>query len=204
VPDIREETRAFIIAALAGDPALASLSVVGVDSETLTATIAPGRPPAQLEEVTYSPQVPFLRETLVELVVRMQRTRWRRLDTYTLSLVSATDEDLDKLRRYGPMQPEVGRIGCECGPGWHDMLDSVFSLSAKMQPDSLWKVSQLKEKFGGLRLYHYGASDDVEELIDAAEHLSEHVCDVCGALGTKSNHRGWVATRCADHKEDDE
>ena len=199
--DIRSETRAFIEAALDGDPALASLTVVGIDPETLTATIASGQPPARLGRVTYTPQPPFSRETIVALVVRMQRSRWSRLDGYTLSLRPATDDDLDRLGEYDPMRQDGRTMHCECGAGWYDMLEAVFSRSAEMQPRSWWKVSQLKEKYGGLRLYSHGAPEDVEALIDAAEHLSEHVCDVCGAPGKKSSDSGWITTRCEEHAE---
>jgi hypothetical protein len=200
--DIGSETRAFIAAALEGDPALESLLVVGINPETLTATIAPGRSPTRIGRVEYRPRVPFLRETIVDLVLRMQRSRWSRLDRYSLTLDMATDEDLDRLAAHGPMRQGASTIVCECGPGWYDMLDGVLAFASETELRAGWKVSQLKEKYGGLRIYHTGAPDDVEEMIDAAEHLSEHVCDVCGAPGKKSNGRGWITTRCEEHEDD--
>lgn len=198
--DIQTETRAFIESALAGDPALVSLVVSGTSGADLAATMDKGRPPSTLDRVTYSPETPFLREQMLELVVRMQRSRWSRFDHYALALTPATDRDLDRLRDYDAMRYDTYSIHCECGPGWYDMLDATLSWIAEAQPNAWWKVSQLKEKFGGLRVYNTVGPGWISEILDAAEHLSEHVCDLCGAPGRKSTDR-WITTRCEEHQQ---
>jgi len=61
-------------------------------------------------------------------------------------------------------------------------------------------VTQVKEKYGGLRFYVHGASDEQYAYIRFAESMSYRTCDVCGDKG-KPNREGWVTTRCAKHRE---
>jgi len=201
VLDIVTETRVFIEAALAGDPALSSLVLTGGGTD-LAAAIDPGRPPTKVGRTEYMPQAPFTREQLVELVVRMQRSRWGRFDAYALALWPAGDDDMKRLGDYDAMRFDTFTRGCECGPGWYDLLDATLGWIAEAQPNAWWKASQIKEKFGTLRLYYDGnPGDEGGAIIDAAEHLSGFVCDVCGAPG-KTGGRGWISTRCELHNGD--
>lgn len=194
--DIISETRAFIEASMKGDPALSSLEIKDA-GPSLTATIAPGRPPAAVGRVTYSPAPPFARETLVELIIRMQRIRWSRYDSYTLSMKPAGREDLVALRQRYSFSTTMS-----VGEGWHDLLAAQHEWLAALGPGGDFAFSDLKEKFGSLRAYTWGAFSDLcTEIIDASEHLSAHVCDVCGAPG-RTRGRGWISTRCDDHKEE--
>jgi hypothetical protein len=59
---------------------------------------------------------------------------------------------------------------------------------------------QVKEKYGGLRMYVNGSDDYVYGAISMAELISESICDVCGSYGTL-NDNGWISTRCNEHKD---
>lgn len=59
------------------------------------------------------------------------------------------------------------------------------------------RVLQVKEKFGGLRVYTDG--EDVPELDDLCE-VAEKTCVECGAPGTMTSRHGWVSPRCEEHK----
>ena len=62
-------------------------------------------------------------------------------------------------------------IPWECGKGWWPMIEKVASAIDSYNaahPDSLVEVTQIKQKFGGLRIYHYNASEDIRQLIDKA------------------------------------
>lgn len=59
------------------------------------------------------------------------------------------------------------------------------------------RVLQVKEKFGGLRVYTSG--DGVPELDDLCE-AAEKTCVECGAPGTMSSRRGWISPRCEAHQ----
>jgi hypothetical protein len=193
---ISAETKALIQACLAGDPALASLAVVGTSSDTLSAHIAPGRPPNVIGGSSFSPHPPFHRETLVELIVRMQRLRWNRSAPFNPKGWPPEDRDLQALhKKHGKAV-----VGIECGPGWTDLLDATFAWLHGIAPDKDWAPTQIKEKFGTLRFYWFGDLPDFgDEIISAAEHVSAHICEMCGAEGHVRKDTGWWSVRCRDH-----
>ena len=59
---------------------------------------------------------------------------------------------------------------------------------------------QVKEKFGGLRFYVNGASDEIYNYISFAESMSYRVCEEYGAPG-KTYTDGWHTTLCDIHAE---
>ncbi len=194
--DIKTETRLLIEAALAGDPALTSLTVSGDTLKTLAAAIVPGAPASTIGGATYRSQPPFQRETLTELVLRMQRLRWRRFSPTTRMLVPPVYEDLLALRS----KHVRATVGFECGPGWADLLDALFTWLAEIAPRADWHPVQVKEKFASLRFYWTGDLPDLgQQVIKAAEHVSGNVCEVCGAPGALEHDSGWMTTRCRLH-----
>jgi hypothetical protein len=60
-------------------------------------------------------------------------------------------------------------------------------------------ASQVKEKFGGLRFYTNGYTDEVSGMIRMAESMSYRTCEVCGNPG-RSNNYGWISTLCDTHR----
>ncbi|WP_035085061.1 hypothetical protein [Devosia riboflavina] len=195
---IADETRTLIQAALAGDPALASLSVSGFSPETLSVHIAPGRPVKSIGGFSYSPEPPFHRETLMELIIRMQRLRWQRAAPFVPEVMPPEQRDLQALhKKHGK-----ATVGFECGPGWTDTFDAVFTWLNEIDLNRDWSPSQIKEKYGTLRFYWYGDLPDLgDEIIEAAEHLSGHLCEICGAPGVLRSDGGWWSTRCRDHRK---
>ncbi len=114
-----------------------------------------------------------------------------------------------------PMQSPMC-FGIEVGDGWYELLASVcWRISQhekniedrkrvfKDQPEKIQeeleyfpvKFDQVKEKYGGLRLYFSGGDSYVEGIIDMAEEYSYKVCEVCGNAG-KPNKGGWITTLC--------
>lgn len=59
-------------------------------------------------------------------------------------------------------------------------------------------VSQVKEKFGGLRFYYDGGDDKIRGMVGMAESLSAITCEECGAPGDQ-RHDGWIRTLCDEH-----
>lgn len=57
-------------------------------------------------------------------------------------------------------------------------------------------ASQVKEKFGGLRVYTTFATDEMDDLIREAEKESEVTCELCGDPGVLRLDGGWYMTRC--------
>jgi hypothetical protein len=107
--------------------------------------------------------------------------------------------------------------GIECNNGWYDILSSLCWMIKqhedniksnreyleKNDPEKLKekpeyfpvKFDQIKEKYGGLRVYFSGGDDYIEGLVSMAENFSYHVCEVCGQKG-KPNKGGWITTLC--------
>lgn len=85
----------------------------------------------------------------------------------------------------------------ECDRGWAALYEPLI---ARCREEGV-EISQVKEKFGGLRFYTDGtASSELIAAIDAAEALSFTVCEVCGSPGVPRCD-GWIRTLCDTHAE---
>jgi hypothetical protein len=115
--------------------------------------------------------------------------------------------------------------GIECNNGWYELLSSVCwrifqheeNIADRVrirnennkendQSDLEYipvKFDQIKEKFGGLRIYYSGGDDYVEGVVGMAEEYSYKVCEVCGNSG-KPNKGGWITTLCNNCRNKDE
>lgn len=86
------------------------------------------------------------------------------------------------------------------GDGWFKIIyELVHSIRVNDMKKGDWvtKVTQIKEKFGGLRFYVTGTSDKNWALIRNAEQKSYGVCEESGSeveVGTWTD--GWVKTMC--------
>jgi len=115
--------------------------------------------------------------------------------------------------------------GIECNNGWYELLSSVcwrisqyekniedhkkylakqnkdiqqdFGIKIEGDEPEYFpvKFDQVKEKYGGLRIYFSGGDDYVEGVIGMAEEYSYKICEVCGNAG-KTNKVGWITTLC--------
>jgi len=63
------------------------------------------------------------------------------------------------------------------------------------------KVVQIKEKYGMLRFYADNTDKYMNGVIDMAEKMSCHICEVCGAKG-ELRTTGWWKTLCDKHYND--
>lgn len=93
-----------------------------------------------------------------------------------------------------------GKAYIGVGDGWFKLiLDLSVALEALGQ-DIM--VTQVKEKFGGLRFYVSSATPEAYSLIDAAEALSEQTCETCGEPGKPMKVSGWIAVLCDAHAKE--
>ena len=108
-------------------------------------------------------------------------------------------EELDK--RFGWMGGEHG-LWFECSGGWRfilkDMLERIDATLTDPDDRAAFRISQVKEKFGELRV-HSNGDDRIDRIVQAAEAASHVTCDVCGGRG-RVQGRGWLSTRCAAHE----
>jgi hypothetical protein len=84
--------------------------------------------------------------------------------------------------------------------GWYKLVyELILKIRNNDEAKGKWvtKVTQCKEKFGGLRFYVTGTSDKNWDLIREAENKSYGVCEVTGSeveVGIWND--GWVRTIC--------
>ena len=69
--------------------------------------------------------------------------------------------------------------------GWRksfglEMCEEIKKALIKNNYLNDYYIAEIKEKYGGLRWYDYGAPDEVEEIIKKYEQLSLHTCEFCG------------------------
>lgn len=89
-----------------------------------------------------------------------------------------------------------------CPPGWRGLLDELaVQLDALHPPEAL--VFQVKEKFGGLRVYLDSMESTVETtaaqmeaLIREAEAKAWNTCQECGKPGRVGREGRVISTRC--------
>lgn len=94
------------------------------------------------------------------------------------------------------------------GKGWHRLIDRVFDKLEDMTSGSSGnivptpKIIQVKEKWGGLRIYTSGdGTHPIEDVIREVENESYTICEDCGKAG-KLRKGGWYRTLCDEHAGD--
>lgn len=60
-----------------------------------------------------------------------------------------------------------------------------------------YRITQIKEKYGSLRWYDYGAPKEVYDIISKYEQISTKTCIVCGKPA-KYISKGWISPYCGD------
>lgn len=96
--------------------------------------------------------------------------------------------------------------------GEHDLPEGWLELFLQMCEDikeplikaeylDKFRFSQLKEKYGSMRVYTFGATREVNDIISKYEFLSQQVCCVCGKPATTQTY-DWICPYCFDHVKD--
>jgi hypothetical protein len=100
---------------------------------------------------------------------------------------------------YPDKDPIKGSGFFECGDGWYPLIKDLISDLIELGWDK--QTCQVKEKFGGLRFYINGASEEIYKRIRIAEDLSYETCETCGEKG-ELRSIGWYKTLCNKHHEE--
>ena len=94
----------------------------------------------------------------------------------------------------------MGASRSDVYPGWVDIVAELDAEIAKIEPAYI--LDQVKEKFGGLRYYVRTTpetSEQIQELIRAAEERASRTCQICGQPGRAAiGGFGFYMTRCDD------
>jgi len=78
------------------------------------------------------------------------------------------------------------------GDGWASLVNEVFDFMATMKTSV--KIIQVKEKWGGLRIYTDAMHVVLDKKIIDVEQRSFTICEVSGAAGKLRNCDGWYRT----------
>jgi len=106
--------------------------------------------------------------------------------------------------------------GFYCPKGWSDLVwNLIADIDLELNGDfTVFDITQVKEKFGGLRFYYqfpnskkHKSADYISQLVEQAEGDSWGICLTCGTTeGVKTKiagggNFGWVASQCDDCRE---
>jgi hypothetical protein len=84
------------------------------------------------------------------------------------------------------------------------MINELNDLLVKYDFFDKYRITQIKEKFGGLRWYDNGVPekmyDEYNEWLEKYEALSEVTCIHCGKAGTIDYKQYWLEPLCKEHK----
>jgi len=98
---------------------------------------------------------------------------------------------------YSEHEPIKTRRYFDIDDGWLPLVKELISKLIALGWDK--QLSQVKEKWGGLRFYINSGSDEVHALILEYENKSGHICEMCGEPGkTGKTNTGWIKTLCSN------
>ena len=130
--------------------------------------------------------------------------------------IAQIKEEQNKIGSYYPIA-----FGFEHDDGWYDLLDDLMGKIEKIDVNKTLRITQIKEKFGGLRFYTCNSptrmdiigvgsfeteksadGEQISELIHETEEKSYSICEVCGKPGKLCATKGlWYKTVCLEHRK---
>lgn len=84
-------------------------------------------------------------------------------------------------------------VGVETSPGWDKIIESLCEKLAT-KPDI--RITQIKPKYGGLRVHATNCDEEAYEWLQEAENESYKTCELCGEPGKTKTITGWTMTIC--------
>lgn len=82
------------------------------------------------------------------------------------------------------------------GLGWQYLIRAAF----EAKPEDV-KIVQVKEKFGGLRIYTDKYNEIYSPFLESLLSQSTTICEWCGKPGSADNSNYWILTLCDEDKE---
>lgn len=93
-------------------------------------------------------------------------------------------------------------LSISCGDGWFDLIYrmciDIEEFMNQYSKDEFFRFTQIKEKYGGLRVYFICSCDEssLDDIIAEAEDESDKTCEQCGREGENRDIGGWYKTLC--------
>jgi len=86
------------------------------------------------------------------------------------------------------------------GKGWEQLIRKVYN--AKEGLGIPVGIIQVKEKWGGLRIYADYYVKEIEDVIREVCEQSLSMCETCGSPAGLVKKGTWYQTLCEEHRED--
>jgi hypothetical protein len=83
-------------------------------------------------------------------------------------------------------------ISFDCGEGWKDLLLEALAVLSGTPA----KIVQVKEKFGGLRIYADNLTREQDNRLLEIEKKSLRICESCGTKEEVTREGSWIKTFC--------
>jgi hypothetical protein len=90
------------------------------------------------------------------------------------------------------------------GDGWYKLIDKCCSsivTYCKKKGIEYPEFTQVKEKFGTLRIYTNGVDNTIDSIISLAERVSAKTCECCGKPG-KMSKGNWKEVLCGNCRQE--
>ncbi len=102
----------------------------------------------------------------------------------------------------------INHFGFEHDDGWYKIvfnlmqcIDNYIKNNPQLEIPKV-SITQVKEKFGTLRFYYNGGDENIDGMVWFAEHLSGHICEICGEAGENKVVNSWYKTTCEKHTKE--
>jgi len=119
-----------------------------------------------------------------------------------------TEEYYDPEKRFKEKYGDLIDPRCEISTmkGWDSIVDNALykigiAVRSNIDEDDELTLSvvQIKEKFGGLRIYTDFTDDKIEKIINDAEEEASRTCEYCGSQEGATLFQGaWLKTLCKE------
>ena len=96
-------------------------------------------------------------------------------------------------------QAGKARLYAPVGDGWVWLVENTLEAMyqhCKNNNVPMPQITDIKEKWGGLRIYYNGGDIITEGMVELAEHFSYKICEICGTHNNIGQTSGWIHTVC--------
>lgn len=107
----------------------------------------------------------------------------------------------------GDMRATCMHWGFDVSDGWFEilrtMLGKLETARLKLPPEQAAhvKLAQVKEKYGGLRVYLTCYPEGADKILEEASKASYETCEICGSTQDVTTEGGWLTTECRACRE---
>lgn len=103
----------------------------------------------------------------------------------------------------GDMTKTCLAFGLEVSEGWNQLIRQLCEDIMKCNGSENLVAEQVKSKYGKLRFYYIGGTQEISELVRRAEDESLNTCEICGSKDkVTTNGKSWVSTLCEKCRND--